>query len=197
MSYQSASQFYNSSKFHFLKPDLSSKNLFEIGSLRKLSLHEDSLKPQTPRQRQRSIKPPPFGPLSARSVFRRARRVGVALTSPSIHRAADADCCPLKNPSAICTGRDGVSSGTDDGLVCYGFRLTERAQVGRADTRDYLLCGQIGSFRTRRRGSRACVRRGIDPPREYNSIDPTSDTPLRYNLQFCVSGAKGYGGGET
>ena len=88
-------------------------------------------------------------------------------------------CCSVWPPSAI-----------DDGLVCYGFR---RAQVGRADTRDYLLCGQIGSFRTRQRGPLS-VWTGIDPPREYNS-DPTGDTPLRYNLQFCINGhPRGEGG---
>lgn len=60
-----------------------------------------------------------------------------SIADPSLEKLLDA-CCSVWPRSAI-----------DDGLVCYGFR---RAQVGRADTRDYLLCGQIGSFRTRQRG---------------------------------------------
>jgi len=68
-------------------------------------------------------------------------------SSCTLHRA------PRDRRSLKILRRSAPASGTDDGLVCYGFR----SQVGRTDTRDYLLCGQIGSFRTCRRGSR-CMK---------------------------------------
>lgn len=73
----------------------------------------------------------------------------------------------------------------DDGLVCYGFP----PQVGRIDTRDYLLCGQIGSFMRRRRGS-GCMTEGgeaggIDLPRKYTR-SAVRYTAAMCNIQFRV-----------